>query len=238
MAAKPRVLFLDDFQLTLAGLHRLGERPVHLNIQLTGRTVLALWSLRPRARDMALRATLAKQLARLRLRFPQIQFVSRGTGKPSWTIDAVVPARRVRQLANAPEVRYVSLDSVEGRRKRSRPRVLAWFCVWGVVAVQVEGQKDGLVTVEDRLMLVRAWGREDAVRRLRRKWSTYAEPYMNPYGNLVRWQLVNVQEVYDIYDDSIDPRGTEVFSRLRNVRFRSKHRWRPRNERRARAQGR
>jgi hypothetical protein len=35
---------------------------------------------------------------------------------------------------------------------------------------------------------------------------------MNLHGALVRWQLVDVQDVYEIYDDTIDPRGTEVFA--------------------------
>jgi hypothetical protein len=38
---------------------------------------------------------------------------------------------------------------------------------------------------------------------------------MNVYGELVRWKLVEVQDVYEIYEDEIDSRGTEVFSRLR-----------------------
>ena len=29
-----------------------------------------------------------------------------------------------------------------------------WFCVWGVVAIQIEGQGNGTVDLEDRLVLV------------------------------------------------------------------------------------
>ena len=232
MRRKPRVWSLDDFRLTLAGLLRLGTRSVTLSIQLTGRNVASLWSLPPNARDAARRVALKNQLAILRRRFPSIEFVSRDKRKPSWTIDAVVPARVVRRLATLPQVNYVSVNAIQGRRRRARARTLAWHCVWGIVAVQVEGRTDGLVTVEDRLMLVRAWDKGDAQRRLRRAWSTYAEPYMNGDGCLVRWQLVEVQDVYEMYGDAIDPRGTEVFSRLRAVRFRSEHRWRPRSERR------
>lgn len=72
----------------LAGLTRLGDRPVRLSVQLVGRNVSALRHLRPRQRDAQLRDTLAKQLERLRQRFPKVEFVSRGKRKPSWTIDA------------------------------------------------------------------------------------------------------------------------------------------------------
>jgi hypothetical protein len=213
MRRKPRIWSLDDFQLTLADLRRLGTRSVTLSIQLAGRTVASLWSLPPKARDAELRIALQNQLAILRQRFPNIEFVSRDKKRPSWTIDAVVPARVVRRLATTPQVNHVVVNAIQGRRKRPRPRTLTWHCVWGIVAVQIEGQAGGLVTVEDRLMLVRGWDKADAQRRLRRTWATYAEPYMNLQGRLVRWQLVEVQDVYEMYDDTIDPRGTEVFSR-------------------------
>jgi len=92
MPKHPRIIGLDAFGLTRAALLRLGPRPVHLSIQLTGETVSKLWHLRPKQRHATLRDTLAKQLNHLRRDFPAVEFVSRGKDKPSWTIDAVVPA--------------------------------------------------------------------------------------------------------------------------------------------------
>ena len=73
----------------------------------------------------------------------------------------------------------------------------------------------------------------DAQRRLQRMWTRYAEPYMNPDGYLVRWQLISIRDVYALFDEAIDPRGTEVYSKLRTVRLRPEYRWRP--EKRTRA---
>ena len=119
------------------------------------------------------------------------------------------------------------LYTIDGRRKRVRRSVPAWFCVWGVVAIQMEGKIKGAVSLEDRLVLVRAMSPDDARRRLERMWSKYAEPYMNPDGYLVRWKLISVQDVYELSDNEINPRGTEVYSRLRRVRMRPEYRWRP-----------
>jgi len=119
------------------------------------------------------------------------------------------------------------LDTVEGRRKRLRRSGLGWFSVLGVVAIQVEGQVKDSLDLEDRLMLVKANDPEDAQRRLQRMWSRYAEPYMNSAGYLVRWQLISVRDVYTLPDEAIDPRGTEVYSKLRRARMQPEYRWRP-----------
>jgi hypothetical protein len=187
MPKKPRVIGLEGFRLSLAGLKRLGDRPVRLTVQLVGRSVSALRHLRPRQREARLRDTLADQLERLRRRF----------------------------------------DTIEGRSQNPRRHGPRWFCVWGVVAVQIEEQVQGFITLEDRLVLVRANDPDDAQHKLQGKWSKYAEPYLNPNGYLVRWQLVNVRDVYELFEDTLDPRGTEVYSRLRKARLRPEYRWRP-----------
>jgi uncharacterized protein DUF4288 len=124
-------------------------------------------------------------------------------------------------------VNHVQLDTIEGRSRKPRRHGPRWFCVWGVVAVQIEEKVKGLITLEDRFVLVRANDAVDAQRKLPREWSNYAEPYLNPNGYLVRWQLVDVRDVYELFEDVFDPRGTEVFSRLRKARLRPEYRWRP-----------
>jgi hypothetical protein len=99
--------------------------------------------------------------------------------------------------------------------------------VWGLVAIQIEGRAKGMVDVEDRLVLVKAHDADDAPRRLRREWSRYAKPYLNPYGYLVRWQLVSVRDIYAVMGDAINPHGTEVYSRLRAERMKREYRWLP-----------
>ena len=227
MRKRPHIIGLEDFGLTVATLTRLRTRVVRVSIQLRGQTLTTLRRLPPKKRDVTLRRALARQLERVRRAFPEIEFVSRGKRKPSWTIDASVPAHLVVALASRVEIKQVMLGAIEGRRKRVRRSGPAWFCVWGVVAIQIEGKTKGAVSLEDRLVLVRATSPDDATRRLERLWSKYAEPYMNPDGYLVRWKFISVQDVYELPDNEIDPRGTEVYSRLRRARMRPEYRWRP-----------
>ena len=87
---RPRITGLDAFGLTRAALLRLGPRPVHLSIQLTGETVSKLWHLGPKQRDATLRETLAKQLNHLRAGSPRIEVMLR---MPlSWYVARRTPA--------------------------------------------------------------------------------------------------------------------------------------------------
>jgi hypothetical protein len=221
---------LEKFGLTPSALNRLGSRPVDFSIHLTGRKLPGLIRDSPIRREAVLRAALSAQYKRLAARFPEASLKSRGKRKASWDLDGRLPAREIRALANRREVQYVRVGSVRGRRPRplKLDRGRAWFCVWGNVAIQIEGRVRGSVTLEDRLVLVRAHDPNDACRRLRREWRNYAKPYLNPYGYLVRWQLISVRDVYGITEDPLDPRGTEVYSRLRTERMKPEYRWLPR----------
>lgn len=208
-------------------LVRLGTCPVKFHLQLKGIALSRIVRFAPRQRDALLRATLKRQFASLDRRFPDAALRSRDAKKGSWTLDGSLPANRISALASRREVASVSVDEVQGRSKRRQRPQLGWWCVWGVVAVQVEGQRSGSVSIEDRFVLVRAYDEEDARRRLQPEWARYANPYLNPSGYLVRWQLLSVKDVYALYDDKLSPAGTEVYSRLRTVRMKPEYRWLP-----------
>jgi Domain of unknown function (DUF4288) len=176
-------------------------------------------------RDARLQATLKRQLARLTRDFPEANLKSRNPRRGSWTLDGLLPASKIRGLARQPEVAELWVSAITGRSKRAPPAKEGWFCVWGLVAIQVERQRSGMMQVEDRLVLVRALSPHDAVQRLGPTWNKYAEPYLNPAGHLVRWQFVEIRDVFELFDDQISPKGTEVYSRLRTVRVKPEYQW-------------
>jgi hypothetical protein len=52
---------------------------------------------------------------------------------------------------------------------------------------------------------------------------------MNSAGGLFRWQLEEVLDVYELFDDQIDlDRGTEVYSRLEKRLAKGRPPWNPR----------
>jgi len=228
MAKRVRIFGLDDFELTPSGLVKLGSRSVKFSVQLRGQRLSRLLRLQPKQRNLTLRDTLKQQFRKLARRFPAANLRSRDERTGSWTLDGSLPARSIVAFASQREVQDLTVDSIDGQKRLTRRATLGWFCVWGIVAIQIEGRTKGRVDIEDRFVLVKAYDATDACRRLRRKWLRYAKPYLNPYGYLVRWQLVSVRDVYFVMQDNIDPRGTEVYSRLRTEKMKPEYRWSPR----------
>jgi hypothetical protein len=162
MRKQPTVRGLNDYGLTLTRLGRLGARSVHFSLQLKGRRLSAILRFKPRRRDLELRVTLKQQFKSLARLFPEASLASRDQQKGSWTLDGQLPASRIHALASRPEVAALTITAIEGRSaKRIQPK-LAWHCVWGIVAIQVEGQRGGRIDLEDRFLLVKAYDAEDA----------------------------------------------------------------------------
>jgi hypothetical protein len=222
-----RIVGLVRFGLTPTRLKRLGDRLVHISVQQRGLTAKTLRPFRPAERRARLGVCLRRGLKSLIARWPDAKFTARGNGKHPWTLDAVVPARIVERLAGTPGMEFVFVNSVRGLRAKQSARVRRWFCVWCCMAIQIEGRRRGMISVEDRLVLVEARSAKEAeagvVRQFRR---THEEaPYLNGAGYFVRWKLTGIEDTYELLDKEIDPGGTEVYSRMGARRMRAADRW-------------
>jgi len=234
---KPRVYGLDRFGLAVAELTRLGHRTVHLHVQLRGRSVRQLVNLSPRQRMATIRISLGQQLEQLKRAFPGLEFVPRSQTR-AWTIDVMARADQIAKLARRREVTSLFVDSIDGRRAKTLRQSRRWFCVWVVLAGQIERRTQGQVTLEDRLVVVKAHSTKDADARVRQRCRRETEPYLNTDGELVRWAFVSVKDVFELFDDAISPDGTEVYSRLRSARMRPEFVWRSRTTLRSRRRAR
>jgi hypothetical protein len=218
---------LDPYRLKVDDLRRLGERRVEISISIRAPDFKPLLPLPPNERNERLHELLTQALERVRSRWPGSAIVPRGENLP-WTSDSTVEARRLPEILRDPEIASVFVEKIHGLRKKREPRQLSFFAVRGRIAIQVEGRTEGLMSMEDRIVLVRAFSFDDAERRLKREWESYGEPYLNPDGEMVRWHLVEIVDVYELDTNEIDPRGTEVYSRLSRHRVRPELVWQPR----------
>ena len=107
------------------------------------------------------------------------------------------------------------------------PQHLGGSACGGRVAIQVEGKRKGMIDIEDRLVVVKAKSEREAEVKLSRQWRDYSEPYLTPCGELVRWKLTEIQDIYKLFDDEINPHGTEVYSRIRKRKMKASDRWVP-----------
>jgi hypothetical protein len=218
---------LDRLGITSAALARLRRR-IRVDVRLRAYAVTATVArLSAPERHPFLRRRATRWLAGLYAAFPAAGWkVTEDSRGIPHALHGRVAAKDVATLAKRPGVEAVTVTSIPGYRlRRTRAAQRTWFCVRGSVAIQIEGQRAGLQSTEDRFMLVRATSAADARRRLRRLWREYATPYVNPFGELVRWQLERVTDVYDILEDELDPDGAEVYSKLSNRRMRAEFVW-------------
>jgi hypothetical protein len=218
---------LDRYNLDLTDLKALGDRQVEISAALRGIPYEPLFPLLPAERNRRLKEHLETALERLRARWPGGPIRPRSEDLP-WNFDTVVPARKLPRIVRFRELNYVFVNRIQGLRKRPERKPLQWYAVRARIVIQVEDQTRGMQSVEDRIVLVQARSSEDAERRLQPEWEKYAEPYLNPNGEMVRWQFKEVVDVYEIGTLDLDPKGTEVYSRLTQRRVRPETVWRPR----------
>lgn len=227
---RARLYGLDPYRLKPGDLRRLGETPVEISLSLRPPDFEALFPFPPAERNEKLGEYLHGRLERVRARWPGWQgapIVPRGDDRLPWNSDSVVAARDIPRILRFPELQGVYVDRIRGLRKRPEPRRLSFYAVRTRVALQVEGQTSGQQTVEDRIVLLRAWSFEDAEKRCQREQRLYEQPFLNGEGERVRWHTEEIVDVYDLGETEIDPKGTEVYSRLSRRRMKPEFEWNP-----------
>ena len=102
-----------------------------------------------------------------------------------------------------------------------------YYCFKIILKIQVEGKLKGIQTVEEKFVLVKANSWHKAETKLKRDLKDYEKPYLNPYGQLVRWKFDSIEESYHTF---ITEKGdfnkpVEVFSQLSTRRMNAKDIW-------------
>ena len=107
--------------------------------------------------------------------------------------------------------------SIKESSKTEQP----YFCFKAIFAIQIEGRNRGMQTIEERFVLVKAKTWKAAEAKVIRQFKKNEEPYLNPYGQLVRWRFESIEESYHTFIESGDDfeSPTEVFSKLKKRRM-------------------
>ena len=222
---RPLVVGLGDYGLDLGQLEGVAPRRLTYSFSLKGLDVSGLASLSPKDRMAAVSEHLSQSLSAIERQFSFDSIKPRDRKKP-WISDAVSDVPTFIVLSRSRRVEYLFVNRIAGlRRHRKRAKPMSFFSVRARVAIQVEGQTSGMQDVEDRIVIVKAKSFEDAEKRLKGEWERYARPYLNPEGEMVRWQLEEIVDVYDVMEDTIDPKGTEVYSSFSARRMKPEYEW-------------
>ncbi len=184
----------------------------------------------PHDKRIELKNKLADAIWRRAYRYwPDVAKKEFGSKGKVYGFTSVIKAKELSGIPVGRLFQEIRILNIEGMRpiRHIKPKVLWWFAVRGLVAIQIEGQTKGYQDVEERILIVKAYSKNDAVKKLKRNWERYEEPYMNKNGYLVRWKLEEIIDVYETCDRKINPAGTEVYSTMRSRRLKPQYEWHP-----------
>lgn len=141
-------------------------------------------------------------------------------------VRVTLPAKDIRRILGKAPVDFVRIVRIKGRpRKRGTRRTAGWFAVKARFAVQIEGQTKGMQTCEERIVLVTARSFAEAERKAMREFRRYEAPSLTTVGHFCRSAFEAIVDIQNVYENAIDPDGTEVFSELKQRRMKPGYEW-------------
>jgi hypothetical protein len=229
-AKKPSIYWLDEFGLSLGQLTSLGSAKIKLHVNLRHINEKSLFRFKPIRRIEKMKRHYELLLSRVKKQWSDGPIDIAYTRRQPRGFSASVEARRVSRLLQMPEISSIWLDEIPGRKRASAKPEERWFSVKARFAIQVEGQRTGMQSYEDRIVMVKAISFQDAENKLQPEFKQYGTPYLNPHGCMARWKFERVLDVYEVGDEKIDPQGVEVFSVLAQRRMKPKYAWKAKHK--------
>lgn len=157
-------------------------------------------------------------------------YVLIGTASKPNGIKTKVPYSVLKKVSRLDVVGTVYINAIS-QAKKIKPAVnpYTFYCVKMTIAIEIEGRKKGVQTIEERFVLVKANSFDSAYKKVEKQKKKYAEPYLNLHGELVRWKIESLDDCFatDINspEDLNNPEGVEIFSTLKKRRLTAKHAW-------------
>jgi hypothetical protein len=123
----------------------------------------------------------------------------------------------------------IFIESIQGATKIKEQKKDVFFCVKTIFQIQIEGKTKGMQDYEERHILVKAQNQEAAEKKLLKAFKIYETPYLNPYGEFVRWKFESFDDWYSPEtEEMVDIGrlgGVEVFSKIKTRKLKTKNIW-------------
>jgi hypothetical protein len=223
-------LDLEPWGLSQADLSTLPQL-ASVRVNLTYPGYQAVIQLAPRERVKQIDAHYRQAYQQLVSLLPVTLFTRIGSRVRPTGLAASLSLNQLSLLAQQSFVRDITIEAIEGLTPKETALEPSFWYLRARFAVQIENETKGMQTYEDRLLVIKAFTEEEAKQRLLPSFETYAEPYLNSAGLLVRWQFETFIDSYCTSVQSADAflseQGVEVFSTLNNRRLRAEMEWKP-----------
>ena len=223
---------LDEWNLSEASLARINHlAQVSIHIRYPGYEPFV--DLAPQERRRAINAHHRQAYRRLIALLPSIDFQRLGNHIRPIGIQIQIPldqlAKLLPALAQDADLNSVSIKTIEGLEPEEPKQKAFFWSIQARFAIQIENVTGGLQMYEDRLLLVKAFTEKEAQQKLLKGFESYAKPYLNSTGLLVRWKFEAFTDSYPLDvcspEDFLNEQGVEVFSKLGNRRLRTGQEW-------------
>lgn len=206
------------------------KRLVDVSIHLKHRGYKHLMGFSPKERNLKSRQENRENLKKLLDTGFFENYTLIGTKVKPYGIEVQMPYSTLGKVSRLGVVSSIFIKKMSFAKKIDPNKSIQnYYCVRMSVAIEVEGRKSGNQTIEDRFVIVKASSFENAYKKIEKTKSQYSEPYLNTYGELVRWKIESLDDCFltEIYskDDLDNPEGVEVYSKLGTRRFTEERSW-------------
>lgn len=224
---KPSIIGLDDYGLSLRELISLKGRMIKVKVYTAYINTKPLFPFSPQIRRKKMDELRRGLFNKLKAIWPSNNYTQIGSKRKPGGIYGLIKATEIRKLLNKNYLDSIWIKNIEGIRKKENKKEKTWFAVKANFAIEIEGQTRGLQDVEERIAIVKADDCKDAEKKLIKNFKGYGTPYLNKYGEMVRWHFEKIVDVYDMNVDSIDPKGTEIYYEFKCRRMKPAYEWHP-----------
>jgi hypothetical protein len=179
----------------------------------------------PEKRVIYINEKFQKDLVKIKAKLNGQEFKLIGTKKKPRGIEIEIDQRTLKSILKLPFVDNSLTDDKEITRQ-SKTKANSYFCFKVIFQIQIEGKKKG-IQIEERFTLVKADNCDKAEAKVKNEFKSYEKPYLNTYGQLVRWKFDFIEESYHTFisDNADFDKPVEVFSKLRTRRLKRKDVW-------------
>lgn len=146
-------------------------------------------------------------------------------------VEIKMNAAQIEQVSENETVQTIFIHDNEEIYPPEEAVIEQYFAVVARFAIQIENRTKGLQRYEDRTLLVKAVNVEEAHQKLNKGFNSYGKPYINSYGELVRWKFEAFIESYMTGYESLDEmmeddqEGIEIFSVLKKRKLKKERMW-------------
>ncbi len=114
-------------------------------------------------------------------------------------------AKTLEQWTKDPSLHHILIEKIEGKKliksspNKTASQTKSWYTVKALLVLQIENQTTGTQTTEERYFLVKARSVTEARQKAVQACRSSEEPYFNHQLLLLRWKLIKITDVYELY---------------------------------------